>query len=424
MLVEDVIKFCHSLLEEKKLNEFDTGLLKAINTRFARTESNVNLVEEFKFCDNIAEESKVSKFATDFLKSIAVKHSEPVLTKDDLHFLRNCYQERWHKIGSQEGDLNDTTVKKKWDALAIKIAEELDITYINLLMNESNEAEIAEYQHCCRLLVLLFATKFEGNSLITMWDRQNYIPKELSPVYQQLLPLFNLERTNFSELYTTILNNLIIPKSNEYGFFTNGKIHQWLQKVAKGQVAELGGYWFRPDLILFALMAAYDTTQVESQKSIIDGFLDELIRTYAQEKDPFSKELRVNILFSQFLSENTVQNTDIMKHLTSCDPEKARLNFVKNCTSYIERRFKSLQYTPPPSTMRCFLMEVPEKEYSVRGVVKYYSQVNMTHLDEAIKYNINSYILKKLTWSIPVADQVAENFSENQYSRDPIGWYS
>lgn len=285
------------------------------------------------------------------------------------------------------------------------------------------------YEHCSTLYISLFVTEFKSWShgqSISCWDKVNIIPSELDGVSKRLQALFNEEKPNFVATYKEIINEYVASKANRNSLFSqcltlitrNNATATWLDLVEHNRLSELGSYWFEPNLILYALLA-YKTNRKDNQK-LVDDFLDELIHTYSQDKPSFEKALRVNILFSQFLSslkEYRRRHLIILLTLTEPDreSEQAKIRFIEHCTLHIQRRITSMDYQPPPEGVARYIGSVDKD-----SVLDVYAKLNLEHLDSGVRVNIKKYF-SDLYHPILSAKRLSEIEEELRITADPIG---
>ncbi len=297
---------------------------------------------------------------------------------------------------------------------------------------DNTNAKYFAYERCCSIYISLFATEFKmwtSGQSISCWDIVNTIPSELGDIYKLLHALFNKAEPDFIATYDEIINEYVVPKSNSNGFFSqcmklitrNKATATWLDLVEHKNLAQLGSYWFEPPIILYALLA-YNKAESKNQK-LIDSFLDELIHTYSQDKPAFAKALRVNILFSKFLSsleECTRRHLIIWLTLTEPDTETeaAKIRFNEHCTSYIVRRITSMGYRPPSDAADHYT-EAVDKD----SVIDVYNKLNLKHLESNAQKNIQNYF-SDLHYPILTADQLREIEDELRVTVDPIGAYT
>lgn len=229
------------------------------------------------------------------------------------------------------------------------------------VMTKENEQTEA-YERCCSIFVSLHANKFTTTffaktSIIEAWDIDNRIPFELYKIYIDLRPIFEVSNPDYIGLYRRTLDGIIIPKTMDNSFLTwcmrDETTMVWLKHVSNLHLAEVGGYWFEPECIL-SVLSNFHADKSEFQVSI-SFFLDDLISTYAQSRNNSEKKLRVNILFSQFLSLlSEQQRRGLIIHIVLCDKASAQKKFIDNCSLHLDKRLKSLGYIPPIEASPCF----------------------------------------------------------------------
>lgn len=370
------------------------------------------------------------------LSNVNYLYGQPVRYKEQAQYLLDVFivifQANTFTIDEEIKALS--TCLFKYAPILKANSHELRELYTNLITPDDNievRRRIA-YERCCSIYISLFATEFKmwthGQS-ISCWDIVNMIPSELGDIYKLLHALFNKAEPDFIATYDEIINEYVVPKSNSNGFFSqcmtlitrNKATAKWLDLVEHKHLAQLGSYWFEPPIILYALLA-YSTTVNENQE-LIDDFLDELIHTYSQDKPAFAKALRVNILFSKFLSsleEYTRRHLIIWLTLTEPDTEAeaAKIRFIEHCTSYILRRITPLGYKPPSDTVARYMGGVDKD-----SVTDVYNKLNLSHLESSVQERIQNYF-SDLHHLILTAEQKWQLEDEVRVTVDPIGAYT
>lgn len=304
------------------------------------------------------------------------------------------------------------------------------------------ENEVEAYINCCRLLVSLFVTKFDlgifvykGQEIFT-WDQENEIPNEFSGIYTKLLKVFNSEKPNYIHAYYNVIKNEIVSLVKENAHWARkirtGTSRDWLKKAHISSLAEIDGYWYPPELIIHRLLKFIQTdTPFKKQ---IANFLDELVTTYTQEQGDFRKELRVNILFSQFLSKLSEQQCHtVVMFMTSGDDVSAdgiESDFLNNCIVHINSRLVELGYHQPIDKSLAFFQAEPCYDidpalilgatHLIEVIEQYATKLELGHLDNEVQGKIRRFLFDLKNPILSCADK-SESIKDSETRVDPIG---
>lgn len=305
----------------------------------------------------------------------------------------------------------------------------------------AKKAQIEAYLKCCSLLISLYVTKFQFGFIfsngveISAWDKKNEIPEEFYDIYTSLIKAFNSEKLNYVDVFKQIVETNVTEKTADTTYWTrisrDKTAYEWLCKVKDNSLMDVGGYWFPPELIISALFT-FSTTRVEIKK-LITNFLDELVNTYAQNHGDFIKEVRVNILFSQFLcqlSDSQRRNLIMLMTLFNEKPaSEIKSTFLNNCALHINNRLAEFGYRQYQKAPNFYLREPNCKitqdfvgnETNVLTVLENYStKLPLEHLDVEIQERIRRYLfnLKNPILSI---EEINESRRDCETTSDPLG---
>ncbi|MFJ1269512.1 hypothetical protein ACD661_13175 [Legionella lytica] len=309
--------------------------------------------------------------------------------------------------------------------------------------------EVTAYINCCRLLVSLFVTKFYTGFLykgkeISTWDQPNEIPAEFYGIYQHLIKLYNSDKPNYIDVYYDEIQSKITAMKKDQSPWVNIRPSaslSWLKKAnaldekdsnLEDEDSALEGYWYPKELILHRLLRFVHTATIF--KKPITDLLDELVTTYAQEEGCFRKELRVNILFSQFLSKlNKQQRQTLETFMTSADgvsSEGVEGDFLNNCIVHINSRLVELGYHQPidksPSFFHaepCYKIDpalVEGVEHLIEVIEHYATKLELGHLASDVQGKIRRFLFD-LKNPILSCEEKKETLKETETRVDPIG---
>ncbi|WP_392538711.1 hypothetical protein [Legionella sp. 227] len=270
------------------------------------------------------------------------------------------------------------------------------------------------FVNCCKLLVSLLTTQFELSIFFTrqthsLWDKKNTVFPEAYGIFTILLPLIAANKPKaLEDAYAKIIKDIVIPASEDntwYTWFTrSNSTIKWLELVQNCKLNELGVYWFEPE-ILFNALKLFDTRNESVQKQI-NSLLDDIIQTYAQNQNDLMKQLRVNILFTEFLETLTEDHrVYILRLISTCDPKIAKSNFLNNCTKYINRQVSELCQRPTSSSSAFFplLTKLDHKKlFHLTDGIKdvetmmseYKTQLSKLNIEPSFGEKISNYLMK------------------------------
>ena len=306
----------------------------------------------------------------------------------------------------------------------------------------TQENEVEAYINCCRLLVSMYATKFDFGFFvykgedIFAWDQENEIPHEFSNIYMHLLKVFNSDRPNYIDAYYNIIKKEIASLVRETTHWARvirtSTSREWLKKVHSSSFADINGYWYPPEVIIHRLLKFIQTNT--TFKKQINEFLDKLVTTYAQEQGDFRKELRVNILFAQFLSKLSEQQcNNLITFMNKRDDVLAdgiKSDFLNNCITHINSRLVELGYHRPiEKSIGFFQVQLnyeidPSLVLGVErliDVVEHYATgLELGHLDNEVQGKIRRFLFDLKDPILSCVDR-KESIKDSETRVDPIG---
>ncbi|KTC92560.1 hypothetical protein [Fluoribacter dumoffii] len=293
---------------------------------------------------------------------------------------------------------------------------ELESVYREL-QTEAEEKEAPFIQsdafvNCCKLLVSLLTTQFEfafffSGQTYSLWDKKNNVFPEACGIFTVLLPAIAANKPKALEsAYADIIKNIVIPAKKDKSWWTwlsrCESTTKWLERVENCKLNEVGVYWFEPELLFDALLL-FDTNN-PSVKKQISLFLDDIIHTYAQNQNDLMKQLRVNILFTEFLNGLSEHHrTHLLRLIRICSPQEAKSKFLINCTYHINDHIAQLCRRAETSPIHFFpsahRMEPPKFNLTEdikdveKMMVEYKTQLPKLQLEGALTLKICNYLL-------------------------------
>ena len=237
-------------------------------------------------------------------------------------------------------------------------SEELRVQYsklerTNLVWSSDVGAKYLKKQsksHCFEFLLSLFTRKFEllplsGNT-ISLWDMSTTVFSEAAEMFQLFMPLLVNDRIDDLDLmYEQVLNDYIIPGGSDVSFCTwltrFQSVKDWYKQVESNSLSDNGVYWFPPELLMHALLRFKTNNSII--RSQVNEFLDDLVHTYAQENSELLKQLRVNILFSNFMKiVPSHERRYLLILIKLCERYDIKSSFVGDCVYHIVNRLSQM----------------------------------------------------------------------------------
>lgn len=214
-----------------------------------------------------------------------------------------------------------------------------------MVLSELTSNQIALNE--CKVLILSLFTlpftlpMFSNGWYISIFDQDNRVNLEASEVYKLLEPyLKSYDITGLLNAYKDVMTMEVRNGSTYlFGIFPRPPVTPtWLEHAKNHTLPSLGVRWYNPKLLLHAMLRFPSDSVLFT--GLINGFLDELIRTYCQNRNILEQQLRINILFS-----NLVKNYGDLKEckslllLLDVYSEADYLSaFICNCDYYIGNR--------------------------------------------------------------------------------------
>ncbi|KTD71426.1 hypothetical protein Ltuc_2785 [Legionella tucsonensis] len=269
------------------------------------------------------------------------------------------------------------------------------------------------FVNCCKMLVSLFTTQFELSIFYTrqvhsLWDKKNNVFPEAYGIFTILLPLIAANKPKALETaYEEIIRDIIIPARRDnswYTWFTRyPSTSKWLELVQNCKLNELGVHWFEPEL-LFNVLQLFDTNN-PLVRMRINHLLDDIIQTYAQNQNELMKQLRVNILFTEFLNGLSEHHrTHLLRLIKLCNLDTAKSKFLNNCTKHINEQIaqsgestesSSCFFSRPRKLDRVKIFNLTEKVKDVESmIVEYKTQLPKLSVEPRQEERISAYLLK------------------------------
>jgi hypothetical protein len=163
---------------------------------------------------------------------------------------------------------------------------------------------------CLKMLLSLFTLEFECLPLtghtISFWDRTHSVffeGRKIFSLFESLLVANDIDALVL--LYQRVITEYIIPGKTDVGCYTwftrSNSVRDWYRRVDQDDLHKSGVYWFQPELLMHVLLKVRESEPYLAAQ--INKFLDELIHTYSQDHFDLMKQLRVNILFSDFINK-------------------------------------------------------------------------------------------------------------------------
>lgn len=245
--------------------------------------------------------------------------------------------------------------------------------------------------------------------IITLWDQETDV---FSGGVELFNSLFLILKNNLAfqeqERFSTLFEEYIKPKL----VFPNllSKLIQpsfdksWYDHVEQNNLHELGIIWFEPEFILHVLVNIAPLKSMNTQ--LMEGFLDELLHTYAQNMNLLEQRFRVNILFVKFCQAHDLDTVKYLQKLILlfvAERSNCKSLFILNCCSYLLKRLPELMnnnFTNPlfffssPSKLET---KIKNGVASVSELLKYFNET-LFNLKTSIKTDRYEEIWSYLTF--------------------------
>ena len=227
---------------------------------------------------------------------------------------------------------------------------------------QKKELKERALNQCLKMLLSLFTLEFECLPLtehtISFWDMTNSVFSEgrkIFSLFESLLVTNEIDA--LVPLYQTVMEEYIIPGKTDQSCYTwltrSNSVHDWYRRVAQDNLHKAGVYWFQSELLMHVLLRVQANEPCIAVK--INKFLDELIHTYAQDHFDLVKQLRVNILFSNFINNlPSHEGKYLITLMQLYDKYDAKSKFLSNCIGYIVNRLSNISTVAAGGSIQFF----------------------------------------------------------------------
>lgn len=249
-----------------------------------------------------------------------------------------------------------------------------------------------QFSNCMATIVSLFTLPFDyflfTGLTVTMWDKSNTVSSVAGQVYASLKPyLSSNELTGLLSTYDRVIKDKVIPACRG-GFFSYRLTESWCKAVKEGNLSSLGVYWIEPERLLHGLVSP-DFLKLGISTLAVNIFLNELITTYAQDANEWSKQIRVNIYFFHLVKGlNIDEKYKLIEYLDTVDRKIAVTDFIQNARTHLGRCLTSID----PKLVGAKLAQVTAKNPILGGPLFAHKPPSSVHqLIELIRKNLLEY---------------------------------
>jgi hypothetical protein len=216
-------------------------------------------------------------------------------------------------------------------------------------LSELTSNEI-DYNECKILILSLFTLQFTlpmftSGKYISIVDQDTRVNSEAFEVYSLLEPyILAYDLDGLLNAYRHVMNKELPNRQYSVGLFKRSSFTTtWLEHAKNHTLPSLGVRWYNPKLLLHAMLR-FPSNSVPITRAI-NSFLDELIRTYCQNRNKLEQQVRINILFSTFLSHygDLKECKALLLLLDIYDVTDYSSAFISNCDYYIGSRFHQIE---------------------------------------------------------------------------------
>ena len=233
---------------------------------------------------------------------------------------------------------------------------------------------------CLNFLLSLFTVNFDfipfTGENISFWDISKSVFSEAGELFFLLAPpLAKNQTTELTARYQNVIEQFILPGSNDSSLYTWAtryqNVYDWYDCAKSNTLSKMGVNWYEPELIMHTL-SRYKSNSPASMPQI-NKFLDELMRTYAQDNNELHKRLRVNVLFSNFIKELSIEEQRYLHLLLQLYQKyDVKNNFLNNCVYHIAHRLSQMGTTKEGGAIQFFSgirrVDVTKFDISATGV--------------------------------------------------------
>ncbi|MDR3442933.1 MAG: hypothetical protein P4L65_07935 [Legionella sp.] len=340
----------------------------------------------------LTQSGKLSEEVVVLLSDLLHSYFSLKQSQKNIHLFKEAIQNFFHKLSTSSlDDINFLYGQKiKYQGIDVYLLDllislttvgsfnvplEQEMNILLGIVRSAKSAELLAYEKLHSILVSLLVTDFNlyrfTGAYVLSWDTCSHIPSALSPVFTNLKSICSVTpnyESKYNEIletraasqdsaatssitltpksyvakYKEILSMLVLP-SNPAGSWwawltVNAELFNWISEITiSEQPSKVGGYWFEPSVIMHSILQLPISMHN-------DKLLDGLIRTYSQMRmSDFMQQLRLNKLFSEFMSElSESRRKNILSLIETCNVDKAKEHFFNNCTTYLNRRLREL----------------------------------------------------------------------------------
>ena len=198
------------------------------------------------------------------------------------------------------------------------------------------------------LMTHSFQYSFLGKSC-AVWDCKNTMVSATREIFNLINPLitsgdFRHARHVYVEIIESIVKRRLARMNQSWltrvGMYTDTR--RWLQSIADGSIFTKQPLWFDPKLLLTVLpdIANLDATS----HALLQVFLRDMVRTYAQNKKRVLQDIRVNVKFVQFLeSLGATPRAHVLSILRQPRPPIQEDSLFENCRNVLFRYLETLK---------------------------------------------------------------------------------
>ncbi|RUR08292.1 hypothetical protein [Legionella sp. km772] len=205
----------------------------------------------------------------------------------------------------------------------------------------------------CRLFLLsLFSYNFNcdfwNKTRISICDKENEVPSQVAQLYKRFSSAISASNEEeMVRVYEAVMDETVAAQakasswSKIWACIAPSSFSTWFEAV---KTDSLGLQWYDPKLIVHALINFRAPTAAIG--CIVEGFLDEAIRTYCQNPpiSRFQKHMRINLLFNQLLNdlESAPERDVLLQLLDLAATQDYRASFINNCIHYLGHRLQKI----------------------------------------------------------------------------------
>lgn len=294
----------------------------------------------------------------------------------------------------------------------------------------------------CKLLLLsLFVVDFPGSwgtRTISVVDKTHKVFSQAATILHRFQPAIEADDTDgLIKLCREVMDDTIERYSDSdhsslWNCIFSSNSSAWFEHAKEGTLSTLGVNWYDPKLLIHTLVRFNAMSPAVTR--LANLFLDELIRTYCQSLSKFQRQMRINILFSEFVKK-IQESPDLKVLLLSLElysAEEYRSNFLSNCTYHVGNQLHELDIVKTTTLTSFFStshkmdsVKLEVAELKIESVMDVISQYKRLIHEPALK--LSPLHLEKLlgylqSLCVPILTYV-EQLQAEQSARiaDPLG---